>query len=62
LNIGENLVALVNTVGDKKSKYTVNPYKLPTIASELQKTIGRPITRDFKNMIKVSLLLNCPVI
>jgi len=61
LNIGKEAVALVNMVEDKKSKYTVNAYKRATIARELQRTIGRPITRDFINIIEANLLQNCPV-
>jgi len=51
----------VKTAENKKSKHTVNAYKHATIARELQKTIGRPSTQDFINIIEANLLHNCPV-
>ena len=54
-------VALISTVKHNKSSYTDKDYHRALAAHELQIKIGRPSIKDFKNIITVNLLPNCPV-
>ena len=54
-------VALINTVKHNKSSYTDTDYHHALVACQLQIKIGRPSTKDFKNIIMGNLLPNCPV-
>jgi hypothetical protein len=55
----ENL--FVNTVEDNKAKFTSRDYSQAILARKIQKTIGRPSTRTFINIVKNNLLRNCPI-
>ena len=52
---------LVNTVSDNKSNFSNVDYSRAVLARQIQKTIGRPSTRTFINIIEKKLLANCPV-
>ena len=52
---------LVNTVDDNKSNYTNRDYLRAVLARKIQKTIGRPSTKDFIRIIDNKLLPNCPI-
>ena len=54
-------VALISTVKHNKSSYTNADYNCALAARELQIKIGRPSTKDFKNIIAANLLPNCRV-
>ena len=54
-------LALINTVKDIKARYTDSDYHRALAAHQLQIKIGRPTTKDFKNIIMGNLLPNCPV-
>ena len=54
-------IALISTVKHNKSSYTDTDYHRALAARELQIKIGRPSTKDFKNIIVANLLPNCPV-
>eukprot|EP00978_Attheya_sp_CCMP212_P049050 scaffold608902_cov208-Attheya_sp.AAC.1 len=55
----ENL--FVNTVEDNKAKFTSRDYSQAVLARKIQKTIGRPSTRTFIDIVKNNLLKNCPI-
>jgi hypothetical protein len=57
----KNETLLVNTVADKKSKYTVRGYKQAILSQCIQDIIGRPSTRDFLKIVEGGMLRNCPV-
>ncbi|MGL4351112.1 MAG: hypothetical protein ACRCT2_11200, partial [Plesiomonas shigelloides] len=52
--------ALVSTVDDNKSRYTVADYERAAKVRELQRTVGRPNDKDFIRMLERKLLPNCP--
>eukprot|EP00978_Attheya_sp_CCMP212_P042095 scaffold250959_cov49-Attheya_sp.AAC.1 len=54
-------VVLVNTVDDNKSKFSARDYSRAVVARRVQKTIGRPSTRDYLRIVEKNLLPNCPV-
>ena len=54
-------LALINTVKHIKASYTDSDYHRALAACQLQIKIGRPSTKDFKNIIMGNLLPNCPV-
>ena len=54
-------VALINTIKHNKSSYTDTDYHRALVACQLRIKIGRPCTKDFKNIITGNLLPNCPV-
>ena len=54
-------VALISTIKHNKSSYTDIDYHHALGVCELQIKIGRPSTKDFKNIITENLLPNCPV-
>lgn len=49
---------LVNTVAQNKASYTNRDYSRALLARQIQKTIGRPSTRDFINIVDNKLLPN----
>ena len=51
----------VNTVEDKKGRYTTRGYKQAVLARRIQDVIGRPSTRDFKKIVEGGMLHNCPI-
>ena len=53
--------ALVNTVADKKSNYSVAEYSLAKRARALEDNIGRPSMAKFIKIVENNLLINCPV-
>ena len=57
----ETGTVLVNTVNDNKSNFSNIDYSRAGLARQIQKTIGRPSTRTFINIIDEKLLANCPV-
>ena len=54
-------VALISTVKYNRSSYTDTDYHHALAVHELQIKIGRPSTKDFKNIIAANLLPNCPM-
>lgn len=42
---------LVNTVDEKKAKYTGRAYKQASLARRIQDVIGRPSTRDYHKIV-----------
>jgi hypothetical protein len=52
---------LINTVKDKKSKYTNRAHQGAVTARKLQNTIGRPSTRTYLDIVSKNLFPNCPV-
>ena len=54
-------IALINTVKHNKSSNTDTDYHHALVACQLQIKIGRPSTKDFKNINMGNLLPNCLV-
>jgi Reverse transcriptase (RNA-dependent DNA polymerase) len=61
LNDDEDGTALVSTVAANKSSYSDGDYSRAVLARQLQKTMGRPSTKAFIQMLEKKLLPNCPV-
>jgi len=49
-------IVLLNTVEDKKNKYTVRAYEHAALARRLQDIIGRPSTRDYTKIVEGGML------
>jgi hypothetical protein len=62
-HVGEpsNDITLLNTVSEKKSKYTARDYRLAELARKLQVITGRYSTRDYMDIVDNNLLKNCPI-
>jgi hypothetical protein len=56
-----NGTMLVNTVVENRSNFTNREYDNAVLARKIQKTIGRPSTRDFMRYIENMLIPNCPI-
>ena len=54
-------VNLLNSVEDNKSKYSARQIKRADKARATYYMIGLPSVRDYKNLIRFSLIKNCPV-
>jgi hypothetical protein len=52
---------LINTVDEKKGKFTPRDYNRAVLARKIQKTIGRPSTRAYLRIIGNNSLPNCPI-
>ena len=52
---------LINTVENYSSKYSTRNYSQSKIARKLQRTIGRPIYKDYQTIINNKRLKNCPL-
>jgi hypothetical protein len=52
---------LVNTIADKKTRYTARAYQGAVTARKLQNVLGRPSTHTYLNIVDKNLLPNCPV-
>jgi len=57
----EHETVLVNTVAQKKEKYTERAYQQAVLARRLQDIIGRPTTRDYVKIVEGGMLHNCPI-
>lgn len=53
--------ALVTTVADTKSNYSVRSYRQAVLARRIQNIIGRPSTRDYIKIVEGGMLNKCPV-
>jgi hypothetical protein len=53
---------LINTVDNKKSKYTARAYKQAMLARRIQDMIGRPWTRNYTNIVDGGMIRNCPLV
>lgn len=51
----------MNTVDEKKAKYTGRAYKQASLARRIQDVIGRPSTRDYHKIVLDGMLKNYPV-
>jgi len=56
-----NGAALITTVADKKSNYTVKDYNSAQLARKIQNMIGRHSYRDFLHIVERNQLINCPI-
>jgi hypothetical protein len=52
---------LINTVAEKRSKYTRRAFEQAALARRIQNVVGRPSTRDFLKIVEGGMLRNCPV-
>ena len=59
--VEHGVTALISTVEDKKSKYTVRAYKKAELARKLQNLIGPPSLQDFLSIVDGNQLRNCPI-
>ncbi|MHA7927606.1 MAG: reverse transcriptase domain-containing protein, partial [Marinobacter sp.] len=57
----EGETALVQTVDENKSKYSARDYQRAEMARTIQKTIGRPSTKQFLRIVSEGQLPNCPI-
>ena len=52
---------MINTVADNRSSYTNRAYSRAILARKIQRTIGRPSTKQYISIVERNLLPNCPV-
>jgi hypothetical protein len=57
----EHGTVLVNTVAERKGKYTARAYQQAVLARRIQNIIGRPSTRDYIKIVDGGMLQNCPI-
>ena len=57
----KNGVALITTVANNCSNYSNCNYSCAVLARKLQKTIGRPGTCLFINIVQRNIIPNCPI-
>ena len=56
-----NDLALVTTTKEKMEGYTKKECERAKLARHIQKTIGRPSTKDFLEIVEKGGILNCPI-
>ena len=54
-------MTLVNTVAANRANYTNRAYDRAVLARKIQKTIGRPSTAEYIQIVEKNLLPNCPI-
>jgi hypothetical protein len=54
-------VVLIETVADKKSKYSNKDYSQAVLARKVQDMIDRPSLKTFLKVVENDLLMNCPI-
>ena len=57
----ENGVLLLNTVSDNSEGFTRREYKEAQEARRAMQLLGLPSERDFENMVRSNVIVNCPV-
>lgn len=62
INYGSNHMSFVETVADRAEGYSERQVQDAKKAEQLRAVIGYPSSRDYKAMIKGSMLKNCPVL
>eukprot|EP00957_Ditylum_brightwellii_P096621 7358931-Ditylum_brightwellii.AAC.1 len=51
----------INTVAENKQWFTCRQYQQAVQARKLYAMVGSPSPADFKNMVKLNLIKNCPI-
>ena len=57
----ENSVLLLNTVSENRERFTRRDYKGDREARRGMHLLGFPPERDFENMVRSNMIVNCPV-
>ena len=57
----ENIVLLLNTVSDYRERFIQREYKGAREARRAMYLLGFPSERDFENMVRSNMIVNCPV-
>ena len=57
----ENSMLLLNTVSENREGFTLREYEGPREAQRAMHLLGFPSERDFENMVRSNMIVNCPV-